>query len=128
MTPPMYQRVRTLLENAGLTTGYTIQYLLWSDTGKQGDRFIVFRPNGGTPPDRDMAAEHYVMVDVISSTADGDYAKTEADTQAIIDYIQQHPISDPCVGSITPMGGMPSPILTTEGRMVWRLQFACLFG
>ncbi|WP_430522089.1 phage tail termination protein, partial [Klebsiella pneumoniae] len=33
-----------------------------------------------------------------------------------------------CLGQISNMGGIPSPVITAEGRMVWRLQFACLFG
>ncbi|WP_445012405.1 phage tail termination protein, partial [Enterobacter hormaechei] len=47
MTTPMYKRVRNVLVDAGLTTGYIIQSLSWVDSGKLTDRFIVFRPNGG---------------------------------------------------------------------------------
>ena len=127
MTPPMYQRVSDLLEAAGLTAGYALQSLIWSDSSKLKDRFIVLRPNGGTAVDRDMASEHYVLVDVITGTSPGDYAKSEADVQAIVDWVQQNPLN-PCIGQISNMGGIPSPVLTTEGRMVWRLQFACLYG
>ena len=127
MTPPMYQRVSDLLENAGLTDDYSLQWLLWDDSGDKKERFIVVRSNGGTAVDRDMASEHYVMVDVLSGDMPGDYAKSETDAQAIVDWVQQNPLN-PCVGQITNMGGMPAPVLTTEGRMVWRLQFACLYG
>lgn len=126
MTPPMYQRVSDLLEGAGLFSGFTIQRRFWDDTGKGSDRFIVIRPNGGSAVDRDMASDHYVMLDVISAVS-GDYVKAEAVTQAIIDWVQQNPLN-PCVGQISNMGGMPSPILTAEKRMVWRLQFSCLYG
>ncbi|WP_456153887.1 phage tail termination protein [Rouxiella silvae] len=51
-----------------------------------------------------------------------------ADVEAIIDYIQRNVISNPCVGQITNMGGVPSPVQTTEGLLVWHLQFACLYG
>lgn len=128
MNPPMHKRVRNLLADAGLTTGYTIQSLVWADTGKLADRFIVIRPNGGSNIDRDFGAEYYVMVDVITGKNTGDYAKSETDVQAIIDYIQQNPLSDSCVGQITNMGGIPSPVQTTEGRLVWRLQFVCTYG
>ncbi|ARU94560.1 phage tail termination protein [Tatumella citrea] len=128
MNPPMHKRVRNLLVDAGLTTGYTIQSLVWADSGKLTDRFIVVRPNGGSNIDRDFGAEYYVMVDVITGKNTGDYAKSETDVQAIIDYIQQNPLSDPCVGQITNMGGIPSPVQTTEGRLVWRLQFVCTYG
>ena len=128
MNPPMHKRVRNLLVDAGLTTGYTIQALVWTDTGKLTDRFIVIRPNGGSNIDRDLGAEYYVMVDVITGKNAGDYAKSETDVQAIIDYVQQNPLSDSCVGQITNMGGIPSPVQTTEGRLVWRLQFVCTYG
>lgn len=128
MTPPMHQRVKNLLVGAGLAAGYTVQSLMWNDTGDLKQRFLVFRPNGGTAIDRDIGSDHYVLVDLITGKSSGDYAKSETDVQAIIDYVQQNPISDPCVGQITNMGGIPSPIPTTEGRMVWRLQFACSYG
>ncbi|CCM85967.1 hypothetical protein BN426_5477 [Klebsiella pneumoniae subsp. pneumoniae ST258-K26BO] len=112
-----------------MTAGYIVQSLFWNDTGKASDRFIVFRPNGGTSVDRDMAADYYVMVDVISrGKASADYAQSENDAQAIIDYVQQNPMTHTCLGQISNMGGIPSPVITAEGRMVWRLQFACLFG
>lgn len=66
MTPPMHRRVQNVFVESGLTAGYIVQSLFWNDTGKASDRFIVFRPNGGTSVDRDMAADYYVMVDVIS--------------------------------------------------------------
>jgi len=128
VTPPMHQRVKNLLVGAGLAAGYTVQSLMWNDTGDLKQRFLVFRPNGGTAVDRDIGSDHYVLVDLITGKSSGDYAKSETDVQAIIDYVQQNPISDPCVGQITNMGGIPSPTPTTEGRMVWRLQFACSYG
>lgn len=128
MNPPMHKRVRNFLVDAGLTSGYTVQSLTWTDTGKLAERFIVFRPNGGTAVDRDMAADYYVLVDVITGKSAGDYAKSEADVQAIIDYVKQNPMTNPCLGQISNLGGISSPVMTEEGRMVWRLQFACLFG
>ena len=128
MNPPMYRRVRNMLFDSHLTDDYSTQYLSWRDTGKLAERFIVFRPNGGTAVDRDLSSEYYVLVDLISGKSTGDYEKSAADAQAIIDCIQANPISNPCVGQITNMGGIPAPVQTTEGRMVWRLQFACLYG
>ncbi|CAM7022260.1 MULTISPECIES: hypothetical protein [Enterobacteriaceae] len=128
MTPPMYKRFRNVIVDAGLTTGYIVQSLLWSDSGKLADRFIVFRPNGGTAIDRDMAADYYVLVDLITGKSLGDKSKAEDDVQAIIDYVKANPMTNRCLGQISNMGGIPSPVMTTEGRMVWRLQFACLFG
>lgn len=128
MTPPMHRRVRDLISGAGLTTGYTIQMLRWNDTSNLSERFIVFRPNGGSDIDRDKGAEFYILVDVITGKSAGDYEKSESDVQAIIEYVRNNPLSDPCVGQIKNMGGIPTPVETTEGRLVWRLQFACLYG
>jgi len=128
MTPPMHQRVKNLFVDAGLTTGYKVQSLIWDDSGKLADRFIVFRPNGGTDVDRDVSSDYYVLVDVITGKNIGDAAKGEVDVQSIIDFIKNLPLPDPCAGAIRNMGGTPSPISTTEGRLVWRLQFACTYG
>jgi len=128
VNPPMHRRVRNIIVNAALTTGYTIQMLRWNDTGNLSERFIVFRPNGGTNIDRDRGSEFYILVDVITGKNVGDYEKSENDVQAIIDYVRDNPLADPCVGQIKNMGGIPTPIDTTEGRLVWRLQFSCLYG
>lgn len=48
--------------------------------------------------------------------------------QRIIEYVQENPISHPCVGHIENIGGIPPPQLTEEGRIVFRLSFACLYG
>jgi len=126
MTPSMYERVRNLFERAGLTEGRIIQTLFFEDTKKSTDAFIVFRPNGGTSIRKDLGADHYVLVDVIGPK-DKRTATAQA-VQRIIDYVQDNPISDSCVGQIENMGGIPPPVLTDEGRIVFRLQFACLYG
>lgn len=131
MTPPMYRRVCNLIVAKKLAVDYEIQFLAWRESAgddSKARRYMVFRPNGGGNIDRDLSSEHYVLVDVITGKNPGDYAKSEADVQAIIDYVQANPITDSCVGQITNIGGIPAPVLTTEGRMVWRLQFACLYG
>ncbi|MGE1562074.1 phage tail termination protein [Pantoea septica] len=126
MTPPMHTRVRNLFANAGLTEGFTIQQLVWSDSGNLSDAFMVFRPNGGSAVRKDLGAEYYVMVDVIG--AKGANGAADTAVQNIIDYVQANPISDNCVGHIENVGGIPAPVLTTEGRLVYRLLFACLYG
>lgn len=126
MNPPMYQRVRDVIKGAGLTADYITQSLVWTDTGKLTDRFIVFRPNSGSNLDRDMGAEHHILVDIISGK--GEAEKSEQTMLSIIDFVQQNPLISSCLGQITNMGGIPPPVMTTEGRIVWRLQFACLYG
>ncbi|WP_241569195.1 phage tail termination protein [Rosenbergiella collisarenosi] len=126
MNPPMYKRVRDVLSDAGLTAGYITQSLIWSDTGKITDRFIVFRPNGGSDIDRDIGGEYHILVDIISDK--GEAEKSEQTMLSIIDFVKQNPLISNCLGQITNMGGFPPPVMTTEGRIVWRLQFACLYG
>ncbi|QGX91658.1 hypothetical protein EFZ10_08475 [Tatumella sp. TA1] len=126
MNPPMYKRVRDVIKEAGLTTDYITQSLVWSDTAKLTDRFIVFRPNGGSDIDRDIGGEYHILVDIISGK--GEAEKSEQTMLSIIDFVQQNPLISSCLGQITNMGGIPPPVMTAEGRIVWRLQFACLYG
>lgn len=122
----MHTRVRNYFTDAGLTDGFNTQLLVWNDTGALSDKFLVFRPNGGSAVRNDLGAEYYVMVDVIG--AKGGNGAVDLATQNIIDYVQQNPIKTDCVGHIENVGGIPAPVLTTEGRLVYRLLFACLYG
>lgn len=126
MTPMMFERVRNLFVNTGLTSGFTIQQLMYDDPGKLTEAVIVFRPNGGTNIRNELGSEYHVIVDVIGAK---DKRKDALNAvQRIVDYVQANPISDSCVGHIENMGGIPPPVLTEEGRIVFRLQFACLYG
>ncbi|WP_213873292.1 phage tail termination protein [Serratia marcescens] len=126
MTPAMHRRVRDYFVDAGLTSGFTVQMLRWRDTGKGEDKFIVFRPDGGSPVRSDLASEHLVLVDVIG--AEGEDEEVDNAVQAIISHIQNNPMPNDCIGHIENVGGIPSPVSTIEGRLVYRLQFACLYG
>lgn len=126
MTPSMYERVKNLFVAAGLTDGRIVQLGFFEDTKKATDSFIVFRPNSGVGLPNSDSGEHYVLVDVIGQR-DKRGATAQA-SQAILDYIEQNPLSDKCVGQIEVMGFLPPPILTEEGRPVYRLQFSCLYG
>ncbi|MGM5532469.1 phage tail termination protein [Mixta calida] len=126
MTPQMHVRVRELFGAAGLCDNSVVQMLVWRDTGNKADRFIVFRPNGGSAIRNDLGSEYYVMVDVISPV--DNFRATEEAVSDIIDYVQRFPTPNDCIGHIENIGGIPAPVLTTEGRLVWRLQFAVLYG
>lgn len=126
MNPPMHTRVRNYFGDAGLTDGFTVQLLMWNDTGNLSDAFMVFRPNGGSAIRNQLGSEYYVLVDVIG--AKGGNASTDAAVQAIVDYVQQNPMADPCVGYLQNMGSIPAPVPTTEGRLVYRLQFVATYG
>ena len=126
MTPMMYERVRNMFVNAGLTAGFTVQQLMYDDPKDLSKAIMVFRPNGGANIRNQLGSEYHVLVDVIGAK---DKRKAALDAvQRIVDYVQDNPISDSCVGHIENMGGIPPPVLTEEGRIVFRLQFACLYG
>lgn len=126
MTPAMHRRVRDYFVDAGLTTGFITQMLRWRDTGKDVDKFLVFRPNSGSAIRNDLGSEYLVMVDVVGAINEDEEADNA--TQAIIGHIQANPMPNDCIGHIENVGGVPSPVSTTEGRLVYRLQFACLYG
>ncbi|CAI1232465.1 Uncharacterised protein [Serratia ficaria] len=126
MTPAMHRRVRDYFVDAGLTTGFITQMLRWRDTGKDVDKFLVFRPNSGSAIRNDLGSEYLVMVDVVGAINEDEDADNA--TQAIISHIQSNPMPNDCIGHIENVGGIPSPVSTTEGRLVYRLQFACLYG
>lgn len=126
MIPMMYERVRNMFVNAGLTDGFTDQLLMFDDTKDPSKAVMVFRSNGGSAIRNDLGAEHYVLVDVVGARTKRNEAALAV--QRIIDYIQQHPMADECVGYIQNMGAIPAPVLTDEGRIVFRLQFSCTYG
>lgn len=126
MTPQMYERVRNMFGDAGLTAGFTVQQLMYDDPGNLATPVMVFRPNGGTAIRNDLGSEYHVLVDVIGAKDKRRDAATAV--QTIIDYVQANPTADDCVGRIENMGNVPAPVLTDEGRIVFRLQFACTYG
>lgn len=126
MTPMMHERVRNMFGNAGLTAGFTVQKLMYDDPEDLTQAVMVFRPNGGSNIRHDLGSEHHILVDVIGAK-DKRGDATNA-VQRIIDYVQANPMADECVGYIQNMGAIPAPVLTEEGRIVFRLQFACTYG
>ncbi|HDP4933611.1 phage tail termination protein [Escherichia coli] len=126
MTPMMYERVRNLFGDAGLTAGFTVQQLMYDDPKDLTKAVMVFRPNGGSNIRTDLGSEYYVLVDVIGAK-DKRRAAMDA-VNSIIDYVQANPMADNCVGYIQNIGSVPAPVLTEEGRIVFRLQFSCTFG
>lgn len=126
MTPMMHERVRNMFGDAGLTAGFTVQQLMYDDPKDLSKAVMVFRPNGGSNIRHDLGSEYHVLVDVIG--AKDRRGEAAAVVQNIIDYVQANPTSDECLGRIENMGSVPPPSLTEEGRIVFRLQFACLYG
>ena len=126
MNPPMHTRVRNYFSDAGLIGSFTPQLLIWNDSGNAADSFMVFRPNGGSAVRNGLGSEYYVMVDVIGSK--GSNRATDSAVQAIIDHVQENPMADECVGYLQNLGGIPAPVPTSEGRLVYRLQFVATYG
>lgn len=126
MTPMMYERVRNMFGEVGLTTGFTVQQLMYEDPNDLSKAVMVFRPNGGSNIRHDLGSEHYVLVDVIG--AKGKRGDAMAAVNRIIDYVQANPMADECIGYIQNIGAIPAPVITEEGRIVFRLQFACTYG
>ena len=67
MIPAMHDRLRDYFISAGLTDGFKFQKLIWTDSGVKTDKFMVFRPNGGSNLRNELGGEYYVMVDVIGA-------------------------------------------------------------
>lgn len=126
MTPLMYERVRNMFGEVGLADGFIVQRLMYEDPKDATKPVMVFRPNGGSNVRYDLGSEHYVLVDVIGAKGKRDDAM--AAVNQIIDYVKSNPMTDPCIGYIQNIGAIPAPVLTEEGRIVFRLQFACTFG
>ncbi|EJF31700.1 MULTISPECIES: hypothetical protein [Enterobacteriaceae] len=131
MTPAMYKRVRDVFFESGLTDGLNIQLLVWTDDPNDkrlAKSYIVFRPSGGSNIDKDIGGDHYVMVDIISAKGVTEHQKADDAVNRIIEFVKQNPLVSKCLGQITNLGGIPAPVLSTEGRLVYRLMFACLYG
>jgi len=126
MMPAMHRRVRDWFVESGMTAGFKTQMLQWRDTGELTDSFIVFRPSGGKAIQYDLGSEYFVLVDVIGAKNEDEAADNAV--QRIISYVQDNPMPNDCIGHIQNLGNIPSPVLTAEGRLVYRLQFACLYG
>lgn len=126
MTPPMYRRLRDHFEDAGLTAGFTIQTLTWNDTGKLSDAFIVFRSGGSSDVQHDRGGDFFVMVDVIGAKSKN--AEADAAANRIADFISDQEGADSCVGAMRLLGGLPPPITSTEGRLIYRLLVSCTYG
>lgn len=89
MTPMMHERVRNMFGDAGLTTGFTVQQLMFDDPGDLSKAIMVFRPNGGSNIRTDLGSEYHVLVDVVGAK---DKRKDALNAvQRIVDYVQSQP-------------------------------------
>lgn len=121
----MYQRVAEYLKKSGLTNGFTIQYLKWRDTKTKNNKFLVFRPNGGSILKTDLGNEYFTLVDFIGAV--NDIETIDNDVSTIVDYIKNNPYTND-TGLIQIVGAIPAPVTTEEDRLVYRLIVSCKFG
>lgn len=121
----MYQRVAEYLKKTGLTNGFTVQYLKWRDTKTKNNKFIVFRPNGGSIIQTNLGNEYYTLIDFIGAV--NDIETIDNDVSTIVDYIKNNPYTDE-TGLIQIVGAIPAPVTTEEDRLVYRLLVSCKFG
>ena len=114
MTPMMHERVRNMFGDAGLTTGFTVQQLMYDDPGDLSKAIMVFRPNGGSNIRTDLGSEYHVLVDVVGAK---DKRKDALNAvQRIVDYVQANPMADECVGYIQNMAQFPRRCSQKKGE------------
>lgn len=121
----MYQRVAEYLKKSGLTNGFTIQYLKWRDTKTKNNKFLVFRPNGGSILKTNLGNEYYTLIDFIGAV--NDIETIDNDVSTVVDYIKNNPYTND-TGLIQIVGAIPAPVTTEEDRLVYRLLVSCKFG
>ena len=121
----MYQRVAEYLKKTGLTNGFIVQYLKWRDTKTKNNKFIVFRPNGGSILKTDLGNEYFTLIDFIGAV--NDIETIDNDVSTIVDYIKNNPYTDE-TGLIQIVGAIPAPVTIEEDRIVYRLLVSCKFG
>ncbi|MDI9092582.1 MULTISPECIES: phage tail termination protein [Providencia] len=112
------------LERGNLTSDFIAQRLEWKERpDSKIQQYIVIRPSSGTGRLGELSADDYIDVIVVSAQDDPIPALTRADE--ILKYVGANP-SDCNLNSVFNMGGLPSGIVTTENRTIFRLSFRCL--
>lgn len=112
------------LERGNLTSDFIVQGLEWKEwPDEKIQQYIVIRPASGTGRYGELSADDYVDVIIVSAQDTPIPALTRADE--ILKYVATNP--DDCnLNSVYNMGGLPSGIVTTENRTIFRLSFRCL--
>lgn len=112
------------LERGNLTSDFIAQRLEWKERpDSKIQQYIVIRPVSGSGRLGELSADDYIDVILVSAQDDPIPALTRADE--ILKYVAENP-SDCNLNSVFNMGGLPSGIVTTENRTIFRLSFRCL--
>ncbi|MCS3430030.1 hypothetical protein [Klebsiella sp. BIGb0407] len=86
----------------------------------------MFRPSGGSDIQHDRAGDSYVQIDIIG--AEKKQSTVETATNQIVEWVSGQDGADSCIGAVRLLGGIPQPVMTTEGRLVMRLMLCCTYG
>lgn len=112
------------LQRGNLTSDFIAQRLEWKERpDSKIQQYIVIRPSSGTGRLGELSADDYIDVILVSAQDDPIPALTRTDE--ILKYVAANP-SDCNLNSVFNMGGLPSGIVTTENRTIFRLSFRCL--
>ncbi|WP_272666066.1 phage tail termination protein [Providencia sp. PROV110] len=112
------------LERGELTSDFIVQRLEWEEKANtKTQQYLVIQPNDGSGRLGELSADDYVDVILVSEQGNPIPALTRADE--ILKYVAVNP-SDCNLNSVFNMGGLPSGIVTTENRTIFRLSFRCL--
>ncbi|HDR1174249.1 hypothetical protein [Pasteurella multocida] len=98
---------------------FQVQLHQWKDNGDKRTEYIVLQNNGGTPMRDGLSSESYITISIIGSVQSGYSVATKANE--LINFIKQNAITE--FGYIENIGGVPSPIFTSDNRMTMQLQF-----
>lgn len=120
----MYKRLCEYISKSGVINDVIIQYLIWKDKGKD-KTYVVFRPGGGSSLSNTLANDYYVLVDFIGPDNSLEYLDNIV--SLVVDYVTANQFDD-CLGLVEVMSGIPAPVTTEDGRLVYRLQIAIKHG
>lgn len=115
---PVYDLFRDYIVASELVTNYTLQMHFWADTGKPKDKFVVIQTNGGSALRDGLGADYFMILTVIGDK--NEFKVIGEKANELIQYITNNPKSD-CLSLVEASGGLPAPILTEEGRIVFRI-------
>jgi hypothetical protein len=103
---------------SGLINGYKLQMHFWSDTGIKTDKFVVIQSNGGNALRKGLGTESFILLTIVGDRSN---IKSVGDkANEIVAYITENPVSE-CLNLLEANGGIPTPILTEEGRVIFRI-------
>ncbi|UCS82845.1 virion structural protein [Yersinia phage vB_YenS_P400] len=115
---PVYDLFRDYIVASEVVKNYTLQMHFWDDTGKPKDKFVVIQTNGGSALREGLGADYFILMSIIGNK--NEFKAIGEKANELIQYITNNPKSD-CLSLVEAYSGLPAPILTDEGRIVFRI-------